>query len=63
MTEPFLPRHRHDDSIDASDPGLGSPNADGPVTENDVDEKVEIFEERLDAERDGETLFRTPKPE
>ncbi|WP_176444403.1 hypothetical protein [Rhodococcoides kyotonense] len=57
MTEPFLPRHRHDDSIDAADPGIDAPS------EDDVDRKVEAFEERLDSERDEKTLFRTPKPE
>lgn len=63
MTEPFMPRHHHDDSLDAADPGLGAPGHDENVPDAaELDAQVDAFEKRLDAERDSHIPFHAPTP-
>lgn len=66
MTEPkplIPPFQQGDDSIDAADPGPGAP---GSISDGDAEvtpEELEAFEKKMDEERKGPQLFRTPHPD
>ncbi len=61
--EPFLPvTHVGGDDIDAADPGFGAPgsSAETALSDEEIAAAEEAFEQRMDAERGNESLFRTP---